>query len=159
MTGRVWPLVARLSQCPRRSESDRSAALPRIDGLCQNSGHRRLSLDPPHRRVAEIDVGTFGHSPIALLTRVEAFRDDLLANLSRALARNVAENEVGAGHGSHPTRRVVIPRLSWRRSKRPGVRGVVRALWRWMREQARSRRWRASGTPPASGARRRSAAP
>jgi len=30
-----WLLTARLSQCPLRSESDRSAALPRIDAMCQ----------------------------------------------------------------------------------------------------------------------------
>src|SRR5262249_56766292 len=31
-----WPLTARLSQCPLRSESDRSAALPRIDAMIRS---------------------------------------------------------------------------------------------------------------------------
>jgi len=31
----AWPLAARLSQCPLRSESGRGAALPRIDAMCQ----------------------------------------------------------------------------------------------------------------------------
>src|SRR6516225_10686998 len=37
MTGRVWPLTAPLSQCPLRSESDRSAALPQSVAMCQQA--------------------------------------------------------------------------------------------------------------------------
>ena len=37
-----WPLTARLSQCPLRSESGRSAALPRIDAMSNLNGLRCL---------------------------------------------------------------------------------------------------------------------
>src|SRR5215475_3916992 len=37
MTGRVWPLTARLSQCPLRSESDRILCSRRMP-LCAKSG-------------------------------------------------------------------------------------------------------------------------